>query len=561
VAALMKGSLHSDELLGAVVATGSGLRTERRISHVYAMAIPTYAKPLIITDAAINITPTLAHKRDICQNAIDLLHVMGVPRPHVAVLAAVETVNPAMPSTLDAAALTVMATRHQITGALVDGPLAFDNAISLEASIKEIVSPVAGSADILLVPDLEAGNMLAKQLIYLAQADAAGLVLGARVPIILTSRADSLRVRLASSALARLLASRSKVAASARRPHEPLAADLQCGLLDQAGRVPPRWPRQQDRPGATRPAPDAAAAAPGDRGRTFGPSRSMPTRPLPWTRCWSRCCTSWKSAMSRAPCARSAIAWCMADCICRDRCCWTPPRSTLEALARWRLASAAEPAPDPRHRAVASRLPQTATFDTAFHASQDALARRFALPRKLHDQGVLRYGFHGISYSYIAVNCAGASCPRRTATWWSHTWAMVPACAASRTGAASMPVPDFPRWKACPWARAGALDAGVLLYLLQQGMTPAALEDLLYHQSGLLGVSGVSADVRTLQQSNGVAAREALELFALRCAGEAARLATLGGMDALVFTAGIGEHDAHACGHLRRLDWLGVQPG
>lgn len=212
VSALMKGSLHTDELLGAVVTSGSGLRTERRISHVYAMAIAAYPKPLIITDAAINIMPTLAHKRDICQNAIDLMHVMGVARPHVAVLAAVETVNPAMPSTLDAAALTVMATRHQITGALVDGPLAFDNAISPEAaSIKGIVSPVAGSADILLVPDLEAGNMLAKQLIYLSQADAAGLVLGARVPIILTSRADSLRVRLASSALARLVAARSGV--------------------------------------------------------------------------------------------------------------------------------------------------------------------------------------------------------------------------------------------------------------------------------------------------------------------------------------------------------------
>ncbi|KAF1045775.1 MAG: Phosphate acetyltransferase [Herbaspirillum frisingense] len=214
VGALMKGSLHTDELLGAVVGSSSGLRTERRISHVYAMAIPTYPKPLIITDAAINIAPTLAQKRDICQNAIDLLHVMGVPRPHVAVLAAVETVNPAMPSTIDAAALTVMATRHQITGALVDGPLAFDNAISMAAaSVKQIVSPVAGSADILLVPDLEAGNMLAKQLIYLSQSEAAGLVLGARVPIILTSRADTLRVRLASSALARLVAARTKLAA------------------------------------------------------------------------------------------------------------------------------------------------------------------------------------------------------------------------------------------------------------------------------------------------------------------------------------------------------------
>lgn len=209
VAALMKGSLHTDELLGAVVAPDSGLHTGRRISHVYAMDVPSYPKPLVITDAAINIAPTLAHKRDICQNAIDLVHAMGVERPRVAVLAAVETVTPAMPATLDAAALTVMAARGQITGGLVDGPLAFDNAVSVAAArTKGIVSDVAGEADILLAPDLEAGNMLAKQLIYLAEADAAGLAVGARVPIILTSRADALRVRLASSALARLAAAR-----------------------------------------------------------------------------------------------------------------------------------------------------------------------------------------------------------------------------------------------------------------------------------------------------------------------------------------------------------------
>lgn len=209
VATLMKGSLHSDELLAAVVAAGSGLRTERRISHVYAMSVPAYAKPLIVTDAAINILPTLEHKRDICQNAIDLLHTLGMAEPLVAVLAAVETVNANMPSTLDAAALTVMAARGQITGARVDGPLAFDNAISPDAArTKGIVSPVAGQADILLVPDLEAGNMLAKQLIYFAGADAAGLVLGARVPIILTSRSDSLKTRIASAALAKLVASR-----------------------------------------------------------------------------------------------------------------------------------------------------------------------------------------------------------------------------------------------------------------------------------------------------------------------------------------------------------------
>jgi len=210
VAALMKGSLETNELLAAIVSPASGLRTGRRISHVYAMDVPAYSKPLFITDAAVNVTPSLEQKRDICQNTIDLLHLLGIEQPRVAVLAAVETVNPRMPTTLDAAALTVMAARGQIRGALVDGPLAFDNAISLAAAkTKGIVSTVAGQADVLLVPDLEAGNMLAKQLVYFGGADAAGLVLGARLPIIMTSRADSLRVRLASVALASIVAQRT----------------------------------------------------------------------------------------------------------------------------------------------------------------------------------------------------------------------------------------------------------------------------------------------------------------------------------------------------------------
>ncbi|WDA35216.1 bifunctional enoyl-CoA hydratase/phosphate acetyltransferase [Sphingobium sp. YC-XJ3] len=204
---LMKGSLHTDELMGAVVPSATGLRTERRISHAYLMDVPDHPTPLIITDAAINIAPTLDEKADIIRNAIDLAHVIGIEEPKVAILAAVETVNPDMQSTLDAAALCKMADRGQISGGLLDGPLAFDNAIS-EAAAKEkgIVSPVAGKAEILVVPNLEAGNMLAKQLTFLGDADAAGIVLGARVPIILTSRADSLRTRLASCAVAVLLA-------------------------------------------------------------------------------------------------------------------------------------------------------------------------------------------------------------------------------------------------------------------------------------------------------------------------------------------------------------------
>jgi phosphotransacetylase len=204
---LMKGSLHSDELLGAVVARETGLRTSRRISHVFIMDVPTYHKVLLVTDAAINIAPTLEDKADICQNAIDLGISLGLRRPKVAILAAVETVNSKMQATLDAAALCKMADRGQIKGGVLDGPLAFDNAISAEAAkIKGIESKVAGEPDILLVPDLEAGNMLAKQLTFLANADSAGIVLGARVPIILTSRADSVRSRIASCGVAMLAA-------------------------------------------------------------------------------------------------------------------------------------------------------------------------------------------------------------------------------------------------------------------------------------------------------------------------------------------------------------------
>ena len=207
VEALMKGSLHTDELMHEVTAAETGLRTARRISHAFVMDVPTYSEPIIITDAAINIFPKLDDKRDICQNAIDLAQILGCPEPRVAVLSAVETVTAKIPSTLEAAALSKMADRGQITGGLVDGPLAFDNAVSEQAAReKHIVSPVAGKANILLVPDLEAGNMLAKQLTFMSGADAAGIVLGARIPIILTSRADNLRRRLASAAAAVLIA-------------------------------------------------------------------------------------------------------------------------------------------------------------------------------------------------------------------------------------------------------------------------------------------------------------------------------------------------------------------
>ena len=212
--ALMKGSLHTDDLMGEVVRRDTGLRTSRRISHCFVMDVPSYEHTLIVTDAAVNITPTMEDKVDIIQNAIDLGHALQFPEVRVAILAATETINPKMMSTVEAGALCKMADRGQITGGILDGPLALDNAISLESvQIKKIDSPVAGRANVLVVPDLEAGNMLAKALSFLAGADAAGIVLGARVPIILTSRADSVMTRLASCAVASMVAQARRQAA------------------------------------------------------------------------------------------------------------------------------------------------------------------------------------------------------------------------------------------------------------------------------------------------------------------------------------------------------------
>lgn len=212
VVAVMKGALHTDELMSEVVRKDRGLRTERRMSHAFLMSVSTFHKPFIITDAAINIKPTLSEKRDILQNAIDLMHVLGIDNPKVAILSAVETINEKIPATIDAASLSKMVDRGQIVGAIVDGPLAFDNAISLiAAETKGIKSEVSGNADILLVPDLESGNMLSKQLKYLANALVAGIVIGTKVPIILTSRADPTDTRVISCVLAVLMHHNAKI--------------------------------------------------------------------------------------------------------------------------------------------------------------------------------------------------------------------------------------------------------------------------------------------------------------------------------------------------------------
>ncbi len=235
VQALMKGSLHTDELMSEVVRHDKGIRTGRRISHVFIMDVPTYPKPLFITDAAVNLFPTLEEKVDIVQNAIDLAAALGLKRPKVAILSAVETITSRIPSTLDAAALCKMVDRGQITGAVIDGPLALDNAIDAAAAkAKGIHSEVAGDADILVVPSLEAGNMLVKELTFLAKADAAGIVLGAKVPIILTSRADSVRARLASCAVAVLYAHRRYV--EPRIPPFVESAHAQMGHVLQRNR-------------------------------------------------------------------------------------------------------------------------------------------------------------------------------------------------------------------------------------------------------------------------------------------------------------------------------------
>ncbi|WP_035061535.1 bifunctional enoyl-CoA hydratase/phosphate acetyltransferase [Andreprevotia chitinilytica] len=218
--ALMKGSLHTDEIMGAVVSSATGLRCGKRLSHVFVMDVPAYGRPLLVTDAAINIAPDLAAKVDITQNAINLAHTLGIAKPKVAILSAVETVYDKMPSTFEAALLCKMADRGQITGGILDGPLAFDNAISMTAAkAKQIVSPVAGQADILVVPDIESGNMLAKTMSYFAGADSAGIVLGARVPIILTSRADDAKARLASAAVMVLVAHAAAIA-KGEKPNE-----------------------------------------------------------------------------------------------------------------------------------------------------------------------------------------------------------------------------------------------------------------------------------------------------------------------------------------------------
>ena len=334
---LMKGSLHTDELMGAVVRSATGLRTERRISHAFVMDVPSLDRPIIITDAAINIFPTLEDKRHIVQNAIDLVLALGLIEPKVAILSAVETVNPKIPSTVEAAALCKMADRGQITGGILDGPLALDNAIDLAAAeIKKIDSPVAGLADILVVPDLEAGNMLAKSLIFMADADAAGIVLGARVPIILTSRADSVTTRLASCAVAALVAeARRQGREQGGGRHERRDPGAQRGLVQHqvlavpgASRRPkPQAADQVARPGLLGGQIEGLHTAPRfvakDAAGDLIDERRWPEgEPLGHDGAVAYLTDFLRAQTRRAPArSRSGIGWCMAVSTTRRRCC------------------------------------------------------------------------------------------------------------------------------------------------------------------------------------------------------------------------------------------------
>ena len=300
-AALMKGSLETGELLTAVVSSRNGLRTARRITHVYVIDVPSHPKVLLVSDAAVNICPSLEEKVDIVQNAIDLAHVIGIPEPKVAILSAIEKVNPKIPSTVEAAALCKMADRGQITGGVVDGPLAFDNAISLEAARKkQIESPVAGRADILITPDLEAGNMLVKQLVFMAGADGAGIVMGARVPIVLTSRADSVRTRLASIAVANLVANarRAKVTRNSMRNHGRCNSRIECGLVEPEILCIP-----------SRSAASSLSTCADSSKTCIPPPTSPPTtrRRICWRITIGSASTSWTTSKPRAMCSLGCV--------------------------------------------------------------------------------------------------------------------------------------------------------------------------------------------------------------------------------------------------------------
>ena len=520
----MKGSLHTDELLHEVMKKEGGLRTERRLSHCFLMAVPTYARPIIVTDAAINILPTLEEKADIVQNAIELAHAVGVAQPKVAILSAVETVTPKIPSTIDAAALCKMADRGQIKGGLVDGPLAFDNAIDEEAAkTKGIVSPVAGKADILVAPEPR-GRQHAGE-----AADVHGQRRGRRHRH-RRARADHpdqpRRQRAHAPRLGRpRRAVRGRAAAGSGAAEGGGVSTMEPGLLViNAGsssikfagyadrgknepaflgkgqveglRTEPRFVCQErGRRGAGR-APVAGAITPrrGDRPHHRLDRSARHKRPGGGSGTSGRVrrggATLARPGWTNEPSPRSKS--------------WSPffPLHLPHNLAAIKALAELHPA-----------LPQVACFDNSFHSTQPRVAQLFALPRRLFEQGVRRYGFHGLSYEFIARTLPEYA-PEATRVVVAHLGSGASLCAL-RDGKSVESTLGFSGLDGLPMGtRPGALDPGVMLYLLQAlGMDAKAIEKLLYTESGLLGVSGISNDMRDLLASDDPRAKEAIELF------------------------------------------------
>ena len=568
---LMKGSLHTDELMRAVTNSKTGLRTARRISHVFVLDVPTYAETLFITDAAINIFPDLDAKRDIVQNAIDLWTETGLGTPRVAILSAVETVTSKIPSTVEAAALCKMADRGQITGGILDGPLAFDNAIDPEAvKIKGIKSEVAGRAQILVVPDLEAGNMLAKNLIFLAHADAAGIVLGARVPVILTSRADSdprphglLRGRRALCRCPTPQSDRHRRvnamdvvlvinAGSSSLKFQVFGIDGQDRTLDCLVKG------QMDGVG-TRPRLRAEGA---DKttliDRTFAPEK-VPDLPaaIQETGDWLR-----SSQNVNLVAVGHRVVHGGPDFS-------RPVRVTKDVVAQLERYVSLAPLHQPNNLApirtlLARRpeLPQVACFDTAFHRGHGALADYYALPERFYKEGVRRYGFHGLSYEYIAQRLPEVAPDiAKGRVIVAHLGSGASMCALANGRSVESTLGFTALDGLAMGTRPGQLDPGVVLYLIaEKGMSPAAVQDLFYKESGLKGLSGISNDVRELQESSDPKAAFALDYFVYRVGLFAGMLAAaLGGLDGFVFTAGIGENSTTMRARIaEKLTWLGV---
>ena len=568
---LMKGSLHTDELMRAVTSATKGLRTSRRISHVFVMDVPSHPTTLFITDAAINIFPDLDVKRDIIQNAIDLFTQVGLGTPKVAILSAVETVTSKIPTTIDAAALCKMADRGQITGGILDGPLAFDNAIDVEAArIKGIRSEVAGRADILVVPDIEAGNMLAKNLSFLAGADAAGIVLGARVPIVLTSRADF------GADPASLVCCGDTLCGCAAPDdlHARSVIDMKCILVVNAGSSSVKFQvfaleGTEGLEQFIRGEIDGIGSRPRLRARDKHDTTLVDQT------------FSLESVPDVATAMRAAGSWLLDNqkleiAAVGHRVVHGGPKydrptiiddQILEDLARYApLAPLHQPNNLTPIRAIRGRfpqLPQVACFDTAFHRGHDSVADHFAIPESLYAEGVRRYGFHGLSYEYIAGRLRELFphiASGRVIVAHLGSGASMCALLNGRSVESTM---GFTALDGLPMGtRSGQIDPGVILYLMaEKGMNPEAVQKFLYSECGLKGLSGISNDVRDLQSSREPGAILAIDYFVHRIGLHAGMLAAaIGGLDAFVFTAGIGERSPTMRARIaEKLAWLGAE--